>query len=636
MFQVYAGAPDATTMNEKLSESDAYSRPMLVPLGPPVRLPGLMVEDGDDSTMADDGDDSTEGDVSARAANNGKRVEPQLFMQDFLCVYTVEDGENDTPADESVGNDGDGDDPVHYKLIKALVEADDTGIVSLEVEYFDSYPLPLPPSSMESSKPNTQPFSLFSKVTAISSIQLRATTSSGRNMPQYTAGAGAEAADQDALAWEEVFVLVADEVGSFCLYHDTSSEQRGASAEFQYADNWAPNDLGAVDLLEITTCGSLQLLSTSTSTENMHSATSDAAPRLLDAMLIECEDSSGEANVLQFCALVLWHDAVAHSVVADRYIIACVDGEDCTARFLRNDEEEEIPSAWLHKRYHSLRLNAPPLAISDTPESKEYGVLVSGRVRVMPADVDKSATADGHNDAQVQQYMLFCSTGSGHIFAAESKVHLDMMATTPEDAVIQHVNWKQVGVGKNLGVGTAAGSMMLVSDYGYCYNSHDHNTRSSPMVCSSEPEPTRYVLDYSLGTAADWLDALTFKADKKFSELSASYSNGTVPSFSEAQAAAITPCHSTVLHGSYDQGSFPSVAMASVTVQGINSGPDNSNRGSDCVGGEGEGTVSWVYFLEVHEALDKQSLPGGGCGNPLHRDGIVLDSFPIDAWIGAT
>lgn len=147
-------------------------------------------------------------------------------------------------------------------------------------------------------------------------------------------------------------------------------------------------------------------------------------------------------------------------------------------------------------------------------------------------------------------------------------------------------SWKLIGAGRNLGISFGFGDLiMLVSDFGFCYNSHKHNTRSTEKICSSLPHPSKNVMDYSVASENDWLVHLA--ADS--SDLS----------------SFVTPCHHRIMHGSYDQGSRPSISLSMLSA----------------------------YFLELHEGLSQDEFSSGGCGNPLHRDGIILDSFPIKEWM---
>jgi hypothetical protein len=182
--------------------------------------------------------------------------------------------------------------------------------------------------------------------------------------------------------------------------------------------------------------------------------------------------------------------------------------------------------------------------------------------------------------------------------------------------------WSTISVGKNLQVSVAgsgaAQALMLVTDYGYCYNSHQHNTRAYPTVCASTPVPTQTVLDYSLGLARHWLEALRSGA------------SGLNSSPKDAHTTYLaTSCSGKILHGSYDQGGRPAVVL---TYSPVPSFATNA-------------TGDMYFFLEAHEGVPTstavvvrdgvRSRGGGECGDPIHRDGVVLDAFAVDSWLRA-
>jgi hypothetical protein len=39
-----------------------------------------------------------------------------------------------------------------------------------------------------------------------------------------------------------------------------------------------------------------------------------------------------------------------------------------------------------------------------------------------------------------------------------------------------------------------------------------------------------------------------------------------------------------------------------------------------------------IKIIEMHEAIPSRSFSSGECGNPMYRDGIVLNSFPVSDW----
>jgi hypothetical protein len=130
------------------------------------------------------------------------------------------------------------------------------------------------------------------------------------------------------------------------------------------------------------------------------------------------------------------------------------------------------------------------------------------------------------------------------------------------------------------------------------------------------------VLEYSAGLAADWLAVFTRDSP-------ASLTGPTAPAAGE-EVFALTSCHASLLHGTYDQGAHPSVALA----------PARPADGAP------------MAFLEVHEGLPDRGDAGettaaaataaerswagaalNKCGTPIAHDGLVLDSFQVVAWV---
>jgi hypothetical protein len=240
----------------------------------------------------------------------------------------------------------------------------------------------------------------------------------------------------------------------------------------------------------------------------------------------------------------------------------------------------------------SFELLATSHILAPATTSNQPHTISSGRLRVVTSKSYTSLLMF----ASVDQ-LLFVGTLSDED-NAYPEVESDVPGTLP-------VSWVQIGVGEKVDisissvVGTEAHGApnsvaMVVSDYGYCYNSHHHNTRSVPVVCASTPEPSKGVLDYSIGLVQDWLDVAS----------------------SSVATSQLTPCHSRIFHGSYDQGHNPSVAL-STYYQSFSDGKIGFSA------------------VEVHEGLQMDSLfpLANGCGNPIHRDGIVLNSYPFSDWI---
>ena len=152
-----------------------------------------------------------------------------------------------------------------------------------------------------------------------------------------------------------------------------------------------------------------------------------------------------------------------------------------------------------------------------------------------------------------------------------------------DETVLPTSTWTTIGVGNHIDISVSSGGVvMLVTDYGFCYNSHKHNTRSTEKVCSSIPTPSKHVLDYNIGYEKDWVALLT--SDERFIAMS-SLSNTDDSQESESNRY-ITPCHKRILHGSFDQGLRPSVSLSSLT--------------------------SVPFFLELHEGLSRLTVPNGG------------------------
>lgn len=184
--------------------------------------------------------------------------------------------------------------------------------------------------------------------------------------------------------------------------------------------------------------------------------------------------------------------------------------------------------------------------------------------------------------------------------------------------------WVALSVGNHVSLSEANGVIMMVTDFGFCFNSHKHNTRAYPTVCGTTPMPSDTVLDYSIGLSLAWEEVLQISA--------CVYGSGT-------GCTEISPCHRSILHGSYDQGSHPSVVL--------NFRPSSQ--------------LPSYFFLEVHKGLSVleinklQGAPwlhdslsdrdrfidkfvGGndnGCGIPRTCEGLVANSFDISNWIEA-
>jgi hypothetical protein len=206
----------------------------------------------------------------------------------------------------------------------------------------------------------------------------------------------------------------------------------------------------------------------------------------------------------------------------------------------------------------------------------------------------------GGNSIEISSRSISCPHGSitgGNVVIIDSNPTMLFYSSNNElyGSIVSkdlqyNANWLKISVGKNFDVVSSPNNdvLMIVNDYGYCYNSHVHNTRSEPSVCTSTPSATSTVLDYSIGLIVDWIQLLE----------------------SSSSSSLITSCNSKILHGSYNQGKRPSIVMTRF---------DNVIR-----------------FFSVHEGLNEDDDDdSGGCGDPLHHEkgSIIIDSFDINNWI---
>lgn len=158
-------------------------------------------------------------------------------------------------------------------------------------------------------------------------------------------------------------------------------------------------------------------------------------------------------------------------------------------------------------------------------------------------------------------------------------------------------NWVSLTIGKYFDVSRSSdGVLSMVTDYGYCFNSHEHNTRAYPLVCSSLAVANSHSLDYNIGWEKDWITILQ-------------------TSKCSGDCYAVNSCDDNgVFHGTYDQGSKPKTLVLPSTT---------TSTGKN------------YFFLELHEGLSASEHLTGGCGEPIRREGVVVDSFEIDQWAKA-
>lgn len=193
--------------------------------------------------------------------------------------------------------------------------------------------------------------------------------------------------------------------------------------------------------------------------------------------------------------------------------------------------------------------------------------------------------------------------------------------------------WVQIGVGHHVSAAAAkegpdgAALVMLVAGGGWCYNSHLHNTGPAD-VCLLHPRPTPGVLDYSYGPAREWAARLRGACTDNSTS-----SSSPSPPPSSSRRALISACDARLLHGSYDLGTHPSLALYPL-ADGVGVGMLEVHAGfeADCpaedvpplnppAGLEG-GARNASSSYHWRRACD--------CGPALPRPGkLVADSFPL-------
>jgi len=178
--------------------------------------------------------------------------------------------------------------------------------------------------------------------------------------------------------------------------------------------------------------------------------------------------------------------------------------------------------------------------------------------------------------------------------------------------------WVYLTVGNTIDVSTVDDAVLLFAGDGYCYNSHSHNTAPLPTMCDRKPHSTPGVLEYSAGLTEDWLQL--FDPD--------SPSAITAPS----QEFTLNSCHGSIMHGTYDQGSHPSIAI-SRSVDGTGYAFVEVHEGVR--GEEPElSTAKNTFSASVPAtALTSSSVALNKCGTPIAHDGVVIDSFQCSNWI---
>lgn len=158
------------------------------------------------------------------------------------------------------------------------------------------------------------------------------------------------------------------------------------------------------------------------------------------------------------------------------------------------------------------------------------------------------------------------------------------------------VPWRLFGLGSRATTAALGDVAVLVTEGNHCYNSHEYNTRTSPLVCEpqvKEEDGCPEVLDYSVATAANWVTWLEEDRD-------------------EGEGYVVTACNDVVLHGSWGGGSKATVDLF------------------DLGGSGSRGRVGVLAAYESYKA-EEESV----CGTPVMGvDGVVVSSFAVNVHFG--
>ena len=151
-----------------------------------------------------------------------------------------------------------------------------------------------------------------------------------------------------------------------------------------------------------------------------------------------------------------------------------------------------------------------------------------------PVGLDSTSIITDVSLEIIDETSLFLSIASaGVVYGCE----VSMYANSSTEEML----WVKLTVGSRISTSTTpSGALVMVTSDGYCFNSHEHNTRATVSICSSIPESTPGVLQYSIGLVEDWRSVLRTNSYGSF---------------------ALSACSSRILHGVYDQGRNPTVAL---------------------------------------------------------------------------
>ncbi|EGC37865.1 hypothetical protein DICPUDRAFT_53679 [Dictyostelium purpureum] len=196
-----------------------------------------------------------------------------------------------------------------------------------------------------------------------------------------------------------------------------------------------------------------------------------------------------------------------------------------------------------------------------------------------------SISAINRNKEGVDTVLLF-SNDKKEIYGVYLKMNSTGNNSTYSDfGIVNGPN--MVDIGDQLSSTVIDNDLVIqVHSDGYCFNSELHNKRAGPRVCESSATSTPRILNYNFGYFDDWVEQIKSKE-------------------------MITSCNNKILHGTYNQGSFPSVHL----YKEINGTVNN---------------LGLKYgVVEVHQGLPLDFIDRSNCGRPTSWDQIVLDSWKI-------
>lgn len=250
----------------------------------------------------------------------------------------------------------------------------------------------------------------------------------------------------------------------------------------------------------------------------------------------------------------------------------------------------------------------------------------------------QSAVAVPVQHGGVEVVLVFASA-AGKVYMTEVSSSVHASSTSPFGSCMV-----QIGVGHSVAASAASIAtprrkeastvVMLVSGGGFCFNSHLHNT--GPFnVCRLTPHATPGVLDYMYGSVTQWLQVLRGTCAKNASISASSFSTTT-------KSRLVTACDADLLHGSYDLGHHPSVALFPTSISGSTRGVGmlEVHRGftEDCPV-ESLARLRFDYEDDDVEQGRKSEVTESGprrlqaceCGPALVRPKgtLVADSFPL-------